>query len=309
MLAATLAVPMFAERPTPEERANLDYTSWLPQQGDWSIGFGIDPIATFVGNLFNGNTNNRLAPLSGETLADKKLGMPRMASIMGSYMLTDKIGLRANIGVGVTSHVDRAYVQDDAAKFFNPYSTLEGKDSYSQLSAGFSASFGAEFRVGHRRVQGVFGVGATYGFWAMNRDRFTYYNAITDANQNPNDAGLSAWAASVDPTAAKLATDYSFIDNPRLLERSTGAGTHIVGVYGSAGVEWFVAPKVALGLNVNLLLDYNWSPSTVSKWEGWNNILRERQEITIHNDAMSNGFTFTTDNIGANLYVAFYISK
>ena len=44
MLVAALAMPMFAEKRTPEERANADYSAWLPQQGDFSIGFNLYDI-------------------------------------------------------------------------------------------------------------------------------------------------------------------------------------------------------------------------------------------------------------------------
>jgi len=301
ILVLALAMPMIAgERLTPEERANADYSSWLPQQGEYSLGFNIDPVTTFIGNFFNGTVGNALAPLAGEPI----MRMPGMVSIMGSYMLTDKVGVRANIGLGLAGGTNRGYVIDDAEKFINPYSTLEGQDKQKWLNAGASFSAGIEYRVGKRRIQGVFGAGLTYGFWGINRNQYTYYNVITAANQNPSNAGLYGGAPN-----AKFATDYSYIDNPRLLDKHTAAGTHILGVYGTVGVEWFVAPKIALGLNVNVLLDYNWDPERVEVWEGWNHFTQEVNKITIHDQARNSGFQFTTDNIGANLYVSFYFGK
>lgn len=301
LLVVALALPVIAaDRPTPEERANADFSAWLPQQGEYSLGFNIDPLATFVGNFFNGTMGNGLAPFAGEPLR-----VPGMVSIMGSYMLTDNLAARANVGLGIYGGTNRAYVIDDAEKFMNPYSTLEGLDKQKWLDLGASFSAGIEYRVGKRRVQGVFGAGLTYGFWGINRNQYFYYNAITAANQNPSNGGLSAGMG----VNAKFATDYSYIDNPRLLDKHTATGTHILGVYGSAGVEWFVAPKIALGLNVNLLLDYTWDPARVEVWEGWNHFTQEKQEITIHDQALNTGFSFTTDNIGANLYIAFYFGK
>lgn len=300
LLMAILAFPVLAEEAgAPETAKKVDYTEMLPQQGDFSIGFNLDPIATFVGNLFNGTVGNALAPLAGEPMR-----VPGMVSIMGSYMLTNNWALRVNVGIGVNSWNQRAYVQDDADKFINPYSTKEGLDVRKRLNVGASASVGAEYRLGKRRVQGIFGVGLTYGCWTINRMNYTYYNAITDANHNPTNGGL--YAGVVNP---KFATDYSFIENPRILSQYTAAGTHLAGVYGTIGVECFVAPKIALGLNVNVLVDYQWNPARVEVWEGWNAFTQERQEITIHDRAMNDGFTFTTDNIGANLYIAFYFGK
>ena len=311
MLAAVIAMPMIAgDRPTPEERANADYSSWLPQEGDWSIGFNFNPLATFLGNMFNGTAGNFLAPMAGESLRGNNflnanpVGTPNMISVMGTYMATDKLGIRANIGLGVYSWNDRAYVIDDYAKFLNPYSTLEGLDKKHSLDLGASFSLGIEYRVGKKRVQGVFGAGLTYGFWGIQKDQYKYYNAITVDNQNPTNGGL--YAGAVNP---KFATDYTFIDNPRILEKYTNAGTHMVGVYGSVGVEWFVAPKIALGLNVNVLLDYQFNSARVEKWEGWNHFNQAREEIIIHDQALKDGFAFSTDNIGANLYIAFYFGK
>ena len=303
MLVAALALPVFAQEEQPEAKPKKDYSEYLPQQGDWSIGFSLNPIATFVGNIFNGygttGVANTLGPLSGEPL-----GVPGMASIMGSYMLTDNWAIRANVGLGINNWNRRAYVQDDAAKFVDAFSTADGLDTRKTLRVGLSASLGAEYRVGKKRVQGVFGFGLTYGCWAINRTNYSYYNAITEVNQNPSNGGLYAGVPN-----AKLAADYAWLNNPRILSEYTNAGTHMLGAYGSVGVECFVAPKIALGLNVNLLLDYQWNPARAEKWEGWNGIRGERQEITFHDSALNDGFTFTTDNIGANLYIAFYFGK
>lgn len=310
MLAAVLALPAMAgEKRSPEERAKADYSSWLPAKGDWQLGFNLNPLAIFVGNMFNGNMANSLAPMAGESLAGNNvlapIAAPNMASIMGSYMMTDNLAFHMNVGFAIYSWNNRAYVIDQAAKFINPYSTLEGLDKKKSLDLGASFSAGIEYRVGKTRpVQGVFGLGLTYGFWGIRRNTYTYYNAITQDNQNPINGGL--YTGAINP---KFTTDYSFIDNPRMLREYVGAGTHIVGVYGSVGIEWFVAPKIALGLNVNVLVDYQWNPSRVEVWEGWNKFTEERQEITIHDNAMQDGFTFTTKNIGANLYIAFYFGK
>lgn len=309
MLVAVMALPVLAqEEAEAPAKATRDYSEYLPQEGDWSLGFNLNPIATFVGNIFNGTIGNALAPLAGQSLGSNNLftpgATPSMASIMGTYMLTDEWAVRANVGIGVYSWTRRAYVQDDAARFSDPFSTADGLDTKKNLNVGFSASLGAEYRVGKKRVQGVFGIGVTYGCWAINRADFSYYNAVTEANQNPTNGGLYTGVPN-----PKLAADYAWLSNPRIISEYTAAGTHIAGVYGSVGVECFVAPKIALGLNVNLLLDYQWNPARAEVWEGWNAVRGERQQITFHDTALNDGFTFTTDNIGANLYIAFYFGK
>lgn len=41
-----------------------------PKKGDFAITIGAEPVINFVGNMFNGNTNNRLSGIGG-SLAGK----------------------------------------------------------------------------------------------------------------------------------------------------------------------------------------------------------------------------------------------
>ena len=75
VLAVGLALPAFAQeqggssngKETPAQRAERDYSSWLPSAGEFSIGFGLDPLTTWVGQLFNGhNSGNALGKLHGD---------------------------------------------------------------------------------------------------------------------------------------------------------------------------------------------------------------------------------------------------
>ena len=78
VLAVGLALPAFAQeqgsssgKETPAQRAERDYSSWLPSAGEFSIGFGLDPLSTWVGQLFNGhNTGNALGKLHGDPNVD-----------------------------------------------------------------------------------------------------------------------------------------------------------------------------------------------------------------------------------------------
>ena len=87
MLIAIFALPLLAEETVASEPAAKkvvkDYSEWLPKQGDASIGFSLDPLATFVGNMFNGNLSNGLGDLAGEPLLDGITAAP-MVSIMGT---------------------------------------------------------------------------------------------------------------------------------------------------------------------------------------------------------------------------------
>ena len=279
LLVATAAFADEADKPTPEEKAKKDYSSWLPAQGDMSVGFSLDPLATFAGNLFNGNLDNTLDDLAGEPLLYRHLPAP-CVSIMGTYMLTNELALRANIGFGYSLKQDNFFVQDDAA--------LE-LDNLSNAKV-------IEYRVGKRLpVQGVFGAGLSYAC-GMATATYAYGNAITQLNQNPSMHSNMPATEAVTP----------YLPNARLLSVQSGDMIHMAGLYGSVGVEWFVTPKVALGANVNLGIYYELNPSQTFVYEAWNTITEQVTQHTELLEPASHGFHFGTDNIGASLYMAFY---
>ena len=293
LLVATAAFADGADKPTPEDKAKKDYSSWLPAQGDMSVGFALDPLATFAGNLFNGNLDNTLGNLAGEPL----LSLPTpCVSIMGTYMLTNQLALRANIGFGYSLKQDNFFVQDDAALALNDLSNAKVTDRiHSQLLSG-SFSAGIEYRLGKRLpIQGVFGAGLSYAC-GMATATYAYGNAITELNQNP----------SMNSNMPATETVTPYLPNARLLSVQSSDMIHMVGVYGSVGVEWFVTPKVALGANVNLGIYYELNPSQTFVYEGWNTITEQVDQHTELVAPASHGFHFGTDNIGANLYMAFY---
>ena len=316
MLVAALAMPMFAEKSSIEERANADYSAWLPAAGEFSIGFSVDPFANFLGNMFNGSTPDRYTRgqynIGGQGLgynpnSARALVNP-MVSIMGSYMLSDNLGVKFNVGV-IVDHTRTIYnVEDDAAKYENPFSHELVNDVKIAGQYGGSFSAGIEYRLGKKRVQGVFGVGAMYVF-QTNKATYSYGNAITSLNQVPtiaaalDAAGDNVYGTNVEPgvyAATRLINDAASPDNGE-------AFWHRVGLYTTVGVEWFVAPKIALGMKVNLDLLYKWSSNVCRQYEGYNILTGNVDKFTdLRGISNYSGVTFGTENIGANLYLAFY---
>lgn len=295
-LALVVASAAFAEKATPEERAARDYSTWLPAQGDWSIGFSLDPIATFVGNMFNNSTFNTLTDLGGESLS--AFNRP-LVSFMGTYMLSDQLSVRGNVGLVLGWKNDKQYVQDDAQLLLNPLSHAKVIDHYNSLTTGGSISLGVEYRVGKTRpVQGVFGGGLMYEF-DVNQDKYAYGNAISDWNQLPSEA----YGAIV-----SVPVPY-YTGGGRVLRNYDAIMNHTVGLYGSVGIEWFVAPKIALGANVNLLLAYTIKDQRFQDVEGWNTITDQRETWTELIKPRHGELNFGSSNIGANLYMAFYFGK
>ena len=303
ILVAVLALPLLAEEQVvtkPREKKVLnDYSEWLPKQGEFSIGFSLDPLATFVGNMFNGNLSNGLGDLAGEPLLDGIAFAPAsMVSIMGTYMQTDQLAWRLNLGLGYTHKAINEYVLDDAALFFDPLSRVKVIDCYQRDRLQGSIALGMEYRVGKTSpIQGVFGAGLNYAFGQFS-ENYAYGNGITEGNQAPTiyEPGLYEAVTGYMPSARPLSTTSDDL-------------IHMVGIYASAGVEWFVAPKVALGANVNFGIYYEINPARVSVYEGWNTAAMKLDQFTELEAPASHGFHIGTDNIGANLYIAFYFGR
>jgi opacity protein-like surface antigen len=279
LLAAGMALSSLSAQETEKKQ-------YLPEAGDWAIGFDAKPILNYVGNIFNGNTNNTLSPLGGESSLD----YGPTVSIMGKYMLTDNFAVRANLGVNVSNVTDRAYVRDDKAFFLNPLSQNKLVDSRLTKNMGMSLMAGVEYRVGEKRIQGVFGGGLLFAFQNESKS-YTYGNAMTEINQRPSsEFGI-------------FATDGGYY---RTLKNWNSTADIYAGLALTAGVEYFVAPKVALGAEVSLCGYYKFGNQSYSQYE-WYNDATEAVEIwTELNSPGNRGFHLATQNLGGSLYLSFY---
>lgn len=301
VLAVGLALPAFAQeqgsssgKETPAQRAERDYSSWLPSAGEFSIGFGLDPLSTWVGQLFNGhNTGNALGKLHGDPMT----GTPTIG-IMGSYQLSSQLGVKVNMGFNNTRLALQEYQLDDALLFANPLSEARIADHMVHQSKLMSFALGADYRIGGKHaVQAVLGAGLIY---ARKSDAYklNYGNAITEANQAPSSTDFS-------PIVTNLSGHHSFMPNARLKEKAEATNTF--GLYGSVGVEWFFVPKVCLGANVNIQLTNERQSRSFETWEGWNVDTQKLEEA--HTDlgtSTGNLTTFATSHLGSNLYISFY---
>ena len=296
MIIATLALPVFASNKNDSTRMVKDYSQILPQAGDWSLGFTLNPFVNFVGNMFN-NTTNQLIDnqrIGGGVIQYGNDPAYPLISIMGRYMFTDHFGIRANIGLLMCYRDSSKYVFDDYSVAMEDLVPSMVKDRATSNTFGGSFNVAAEYRLGKKAVQGVFSGGLMYSLSKSTCD-FTYGNAITDINQNPT----SAFHHTI------IGEDRLGMNSYRVLREST-ACTHTIGLVCSAGVEWFVAPKVALGAEVNLALLYQLTPEIQQQIEGYVPFVDEVKTTTIIIGESYQGIVFGTQNIGANLFMNFY---
>ena len=276
-----------------QEKAEKQY---LPEEGDWAIGIDVVPLLKYVGNAFNGSQENEIESLGGAPFTKNnknfrnRMLMPDV-SIMGKYMLTDEWALRANVGIMVRSEYDRRYVKDDKAALLNPLSNDKVIDKAHHSRNGMSIAVGAEYRKGSKRVQGVFGAGLLFAF-QNDKTTYSWGNEMTTINQNPS--------------IAFDRNNETMLGDNRILKNNGQGSDFYTGITGSAGVEWFIAPKISLGAEVNLSLYYLFGNQTYIESEGYNT---STQKIETRTDLVSpgnRGLYIGTESLGGSLNMTFY---
>ncbi len=288
---------------------------YLPEAGDWALGIDVVPVLRYIGNAFNGNTSNTyINSLGGEPFVnqnqrfnDRKL-MPDV-SIQGKYMITDEWGVRANVGLMFRSIYDNRYVQDDKAALLNPLSESKVVDKAHNWKNGMSVMVGGEYRKGTKRVQGVFGMGVLFAF-QNNKTTYSYGNEMTTINQKPGESTTSSGITSGNMESTLRPTtsfDGVYDSNNYRLTKTNGQGSDFyVGITGSAGIEWFVAPKISLGAEVNLSLYYIFGNQTYEEREGYNAALGKVEKVTNLVSPRYREMYIGTESLGGSLNMTFY---
>lgn len=279
---------------------------YLPEAGDWSIGLDIKPVFNYVSGLFNDSPTgldlgggqpsifrpdwDSLSSSEKEALRDDYddfLKYYPTVSIMGKYMLRDNLAIKANVGVLFDSDKQGSYSPDQQAQIVDPLSESKVANMQAEKTFGLSALAGVEYRIGRKRIQGVFGGGLLFGAAGHTRT-YKYGNGMTPINQWP-EGSISG---------AK--------EGYRKLKEFSETPNFYAGLYGSAGVECFVAPKVALGAEVSLCVGYQISPQKYEISEGYNpntEVIEKHTELV---EPLTASFLLSTRSLGGSLYLAFY---
>ena len=280
ILLITLCVLTFTNVKAQEDAKK----AYLPEQGDIAISLDATPVLNFIGNMFNGTEENEFGNFPNGTFRINDI-TPNV-SISGKYMLTDNFAVRANIGAQIHSVTTREYVCDDLANITNPLNEDKLIDSRINTKNGISALLGVEYHKGKNRIQGIFGAGALIGFNNV-KEKYQYANALTTINQNPSSA------------FATMTNGYRTLSN-------TTKSNIFFGVVGNIGVEYFIAPKISLGAEVNLSVYAVNEGQTYTVTEGYNSktdCVETRTELSTPGNRT---LVFGTDNLGGSLYLSFY---
>jgi hypothetical protein len=235
--------------------------AYLPEAGDWSIGFDATGLTSFVGNMANAGNND--AGLTSGGFMNGTVGQEIRFKMFKDEKTAYR--LRARIGFGGSGQDYLGTFNHDAQN--DTLGILTADNDYvlnEKKSGGFNLVLGAgmEKRRGNTRIQGYYGGEVFIGLLGGTSTTFDDGRVLSDdwtgVDMNASDAN------SVNGTALNAAGTYSiFSTGTRTTEMKNGS-TFTVGLQGFIGVEWFFAPKVSIGA------EYTWGLSMSSTGEGEN---------------------------------------
>lgn len=195
-----------------QDLVNKRGENFLPEEGEWAIGFDAHPFLEYVGNIFNSGFNN--APQANY--------LNNVNTIYGKMFITPTQAYRAKVRIGFNNTTDNNSVinLDDPSA-----DNLEDTRKVSSTFVGIGA--GLENRRGNSRLQGLYGAEAFIWFGG-SKTTYEYGNPL-DPNNNP--FHMNSFNPGFDDGITEI------------------KGGSVVGVQvrGFIGVEYFIIPKVSLG--------------------------------------------------------------
>lgn len=261
---------------------------YVPSQGDMAVGFDMISAFKTLGHVFYKDADHYVGgnPITeGMERYERNYITPDF-SVMYKYMITDNIALRANIGFTFKKDMEYMYIQDDAAIFADPFSNALLIDKKTTYRNGLSASLGAEYRLGKKRIQGVFGLSAIGGYQQL-KTTYQYANQISSINPQPS----AGWKDQV--------------NGYRVLERK-GDRDFFIGLSASIGAEYFVTQMLAFGAEVNICGYYYKGGQQYTYSEGYNSsteVVETRYDLI---SSGNKGYEIGTDCLGGSLYISLY---
>ena len=244
---------------------------YLPEAGDWGIVVSANPFLEYIGDFFS--TSGGSGPMN--MWANDMV-------ITGKMFKDAKTAYRAKIRLGFGSTTNETIVAHSTTA--NTFVTNETKYSYSNITLGA----GMEWRRGKTRLQGFYGGEALLNFGRGNgstsssagKTEMTYGEALSATNQN---GGAS-----------------------RTLEVKNGS-TMGVTVRGFIGAEYFIFPKLSLGLEYGWGLGFSKTGEGETITERWDAAATTPAVVkTTTNTGGSSSFGIDTDNSGGMITLGFH---
>jgi hypothetical protein len=154
--------------------------NYLPEAGDWAIGFNADGLFKYAGNMFSQAGNNDAPSVNFQNESYFQNG--NAATFVGKKFITDKMAYR----VMANFYVNSGSSGDAAA------SAGEKKETNFGLKAGL----GKEWRRGKTRLQGFYGADLYLSFTSNKTTNTKTVSLVNTANfertESSNRFGLGA---------------------------------------------------------------------------------------------------------------------
>lgn len=249
----------------------------LPEKGHFGLGFNAVPFFNYLGNTFNGTSNNTI----GTDFVNST------QSIYGKYFLEDDLAIRAEFRFAVINREKDNYVLRDNGLGANDFVRDRRKTSESYINFGV----GIEKRRGWGRIQAFYGGSVFYGL-TNNKTNFKYGNEFR--LDNPTPTSTSDFETGVSQNSNRR-VDYVY-----------EGSIHDIGARLFVGVEYFFVPRMSIGGEFGwgaLIQIQEDSKTNTSEYNPTTNILTNE----IRNSSTEQAFILDTDNFtGAiNLMVYF----
>lgn len=284
-LALVFSAASFAQN---EQIQNKNGVDMMPSSGEWGVGMNALPVLNYVGNAFNGNTNNTF--MGGNKFVNYWSGN----TLFGKYMLSDDNAVRMQLRIGQTNWTYNNYVYSDRAN--NPDSLV--LDTYTNTTSNYNIGVGYEFRRGKNRLRGIYGGEVMYMFQRGISTNYSYGNDFGIGNQAPTATSWFSWGG--------VASEGTV--GERVVSQS-GGNWNGGGVRGFIGVEYYVLPKICIGTEFGWGIMYGKSGEMTTRTEYFSPTAAVPTGEKIWREtttAASSGWNIDTDNFGGSLYMMFY---
>ena len=202
-----------------------------PEAGDWGLGIDVDPLFEYIGNMFNGNTNNS-AP-SWDYINNSPIPM----TISGFMMKDENTAYRGKLRIGTGSDKTISIIDQDASTS-TPAATVE--DERKNSASNILVSVGIQKMRGKHRIKGFYGAEALIGSGNGGKSTYDYGNPFnldsTSTLSSYGQATVTDWSTG---------SGYTSVVSSRTTESKSGS-TFYIGIRGFVGVEYFLAPKISI---------------------------------------------------------------
>lgn len=234
----------------------------LPEAGDWGLSIEATPFLEYAGNFFGKTTPNA---------APKFNFFTNNQTITGKYFVDAQTAYRGSLRIGINSKTERSMVTDRLAAQTNttvsfPTADAMVENTWKRSNTVIGLAGGIEKRKGKTRLQGFYG-GEAGLYMAMQKDKFTYGNALNTATANPVNVSNDDAFTSVTNVSAGNPGIQGLSGNARATEIKAGT-VFSFGVRGFIGAEYFILPKMSIGGEFGWGLGISTQGKTTTTWEG-----------------------------------------